>query len=53
MRNSYSHDYASATSETFYLRREESEMSNLAEVTISTSWVYRTNRRSSSGWRLF
>jgi hypothetical protein len=51
-RSSHAHRYASAINETFYLKREDDE-SILASVLVSTSWVYRTGRRSSSGWRLF
>jgi hypothetical protein len=51
-RISYAHKYASAINETFYLKHPDDE-SVLARVLVSTSWVYRTGRRSSSGWRLF
>jgi len=45
-------DYASATAVIYELRTEGSN-DTLASVVIKTSWVYRTGRRSASGWRLF
>jgi len=48
----YLHDYSSKTSESYSLRLgEQGEI--VSSVTVSTAWVYRTGRRSSSGWRLF
>ena len=49
---SYRHDYGSDDSEVFVLRRGVSG-EVLATATVSTVWVYRTGKRSSSGWRLF
>lgn len=48
----YVHDYSSPTSESYTLRVGEMGPV-LSRVTVHTSWVYRTGRRSSSGWRLF
>lgn len=48
----YVHEYSSRSSESFTLRVGESGPV-LSRVTVHTSWVYRTDRRSSSGWRLF
>jgi hypothetical protein len=46
------HDYASETSESFSLRLSTTGLS-VATITVNTAWVYRTGKRSSSGWRLF
>lgn len=45
-------DYASDTSTLFELR-QGSDGQPVASATVSTAWVYRTGRRSSSSWRLF
>lgn len=45
-------DYASGTSTLYSMRFRNAEQV-LAEVVVRTAWVYRTGRRSSSGWRLF
>ena len=44
--------YKSAKKVRYELRRENSDIP-LAHAVVKTSWVYRTSRRSSSGWRLF
>ena len=44
--------YSSAKKVRYELREENSDIS-LAHAVVKTSWVYRTSRRSSSGWRLF
>lgn len=49
---SYSHEYQSVDSMRYQLREGSSDDA-MAEVIVNTSWVYRTGRRSSSGWRLF
>jgi len=46
------YQYASTASLTFSLR-SESDDRTLATTTIRNAWVYRTGKRSSSGWRLF
>ncbi len=46
------HEYSSKSSESFSLRLGE-DGPVVSAVKVSTSWVYRTGRRSSSGWRLF
>jgi hypothetical protein len=46
------HSYASDSSELFSLRLGESGLT-VSTIRVSTSWVYRTGKRSSSGWRLF
>lgn len=46
------HKYASETSETFSLRLTTSGLT-VALASVNTAWVYRTSKRSSSGWRLF
>lgn len=48
----YIHKYASKSSEAYTLRVGETGVV-VSQVSVSTSWVYRTGRRSSSGWRLF
>ncbi len=48
----YTHDYASESFQMFTLRVANTD-EVVASVKVSTSWVYRTGRRSSSGWRLF
>ncbi|MBX2881627.1 MAG: DUF3019 domain-containing protein [Granulosicoccus sp.] len=45
-------DYSSATS-VLYTLRASGQDEELASTTVTTSWVYRTGRRSSSSWRLF
>jgi len=50
--NSFVHEYESADSIRYELREGSSDDS-MATVSVNTSWVYRTGRRSSSGWRLF
>lgn len=51
---SHRHRYASATTERYSLRPMGGQDSlPQLEYVISTAWVYRTGRRSSSGWRLF
>ncbi|MFK7994264.1 MAG: DUF3019 domain-containing protein [Granulosicoccus sp.] len=45
-------EYASETSILYSLKEKDTTQA-LAEVTVRTAWVYRTGRRSSSGWRLF
>ena len=45
-------DYASASEITYELRAEGRDDA-LASIVVKTSWVYRTGRRSASGWRLF
>ena len=44
--------YKSAREVRYELRVENSD-TPLAHAVVKTSWVYRTSRRSSSGWRLF
>lgn len=44
--------YSSATKVRYELRKENSDIP-LAHAVVKTAWVYRTSRRSSSGWRLF
>ncbi|MFK8075438.1 MAG: DUF3019 domain-containing protein [Granulosicoccus sp.] len=51
-KNSYIHKYASESFQTFSLLEADSGIT-LSTVKINTAWVYRTGRRSSSGWRLF
>ncbi len=48
----YRHEYRSAESEVFILREAVSG-EVLSTATVTTAWVYRTGKRSSSGWRLF
>lgn len=48
----YRHEYHSDDSEVFTLR-EAMSGEVLATATVTTAWVYRTGKRSSSGWRLF
>lgn len=48
----YRHEYRSDDSEVFTLR-EAMSGEVLATATVTTAWVYRTGKRSSSGWRLF
>lgn len=48
----YRHEYRSDDSEVFTLREAVSG-EVLATATVTTAWVYRTGKRSSSGWRLF
>lgn len=48
----YLHEYSSKSSESYSLRLGD-EGPIVSSVNVSTSWVYRTGRRSSSGWRLF
>jgi len=50
--DNFIHGYASETSESFSLRLSSSGLT-VATVTVNTAWVYRTGKRSSSGWRLF
>lgn len=50
--NEFIHEYASETSESFSLRTSEAGPT-VASITVTTAWVYRTGKRSSSGWRLF
>ena len=49
---SFLHNYASESSEAFSLRLA-SNGETVATVAVNTAWVYRTGKRSSSGWRLF
>ena len=51
-RHGYTHDYASASEERYLLVRGD-DRQRIADVTVHTAWVYRTNRRNASGWRLF
>lgn len=44
--------YRSATKIQYELREASSE-TPIAHAVVKTAWVYRTSRRSSSGWRLF
>lgn len=44
--------YSSETSITYTLRQGK-HGPVIAQASVRTSWVYRTGRRSSSGWRLF
>lgn len=46
------YQFESTTSESFQIRRKNTEDS-VAEVKVTLSWVYRTGRKNSSGWRLF
>ena len=46
------HAYASESSELFSLRLSATGLT-VATITVNTAWVYRTGKRSSSGWRLF
>lgn len=39
--------------DTVYVLRQENTSNNLAEFTISVSWVYEPQQDSSSNWRLF
>ena len=48
----FQHDYRSQTAESFVLRQGESGPV-VSQVSVTTAWVYRTGKRSSSGWRLF
>lgn len=48
----YRHEYRSDDFEVFTLREAVSG-EVLATATVTTAWVYRTGKRSSSGWRLF
>lgn|GEM_PF-3672727 len=43
--------YATESSEKYSLR--DTSGNTLATVLVSTAWVYRTGKRSSSSWRLF
>ena len=52
VKDEFVHEYSSETSEAFSLRVGVSG-STVASVTVNTAWVYRTGKRSSSGWRLF
>lgn len=45
-------EHSSSTS-TLYSLRIKNATQVLAEVVVRTAWVYRTGRKSSSGWRLF
>lgn len=45
-------NYASASSIVYQLRKIEVDQP-VAFARVSTSWVYRTGRRSSSSWRIF
>jgi hypothetical protein len=45
-------NYASASSIVYQLRESEADQP-VAFARVSTSWVYRTGRRSSSSWRIF
>lgn len=51
-KEAFIHEYSSETSEAFSLRVGVSG-ATVASVTVNTAWVYRTGKRSSSGWRLF
>ena len=48
----FEHNYASESSESFSLRLSATGLT-VATITVNTAWVYRTGKRSSSGWRLF
>lgn len=50
--NSLAAVYKSATKVRYELREVASD-SPIAHAIVNTAWVYRTSRRSSSGWRLF
>lgn len=52
MKNTYIHEYASESFQSFFLLDVESG-DIVSRVKVNTAWVYRTGRRSSSGWRLF
>jgi len=51
-RRAHVHEYASASAERYHLVRV-ADAAILASAEIRTAWVYRSGRRSSSGWRLF
>ena len=46
------YEYASESSESFSLRLA-STGETVSSAAVNTAWVYRTGKRSSSGWRLF
>lgn len=46
------HEYAAAASVDYRLVDEVDDFT-LGNVTVRTGWVYRSSRRSASGWRLF
>ena len=46
------YQYRSQSAESFVLREGESGPV-VSTVSVTTAWVYRTGKRSSSGWRLF
>ena len=46
------YEYASKSSVVFSLRARNNNQS-ISATTVRNAWVYRTGRRSSSGWRLF
>ncbi len=48
----FKHEYRSKTAESFVLRQGESGPV-VSQISVTTAWVYRTGKRSSSGWRLF
>lgn len=50
--HSFAFDFQSIDSETFQIRASESA-EILAETTIKRAWVYRSERKSPSNWRLF
>ncbi len=51
-RSNFEYKFESSTSESFSIRRKDTDDS-VAEVKVTLSWVYRTGRKNSSGWRLF
>lgn len=51
-KNVYVHEYASETYQSFSLLDVETG-NVVSRLKVNTAWVYRTGRRSSSGWRLF
>ncbi len=50
-RGRFRYQFESQSSSAFRLVREDGEL--VAERVLEVSWVYRNNRKSSSGWRLF
>lgn len=51
-RTAHEHGYASASAERYRLVRA-ADGGSVATAEVRTAWVYRTGRRSASGWRLF
>ncbi len=51
-KSSYIHEYASESFQSFSLL-DIGSGNIVSTLKINTAWVYRTGRRSSSGWRLF